>query len=282
MSHTVYISYSSNDREVAVAICSAIEQAGIRCWIAPRDIAPGTEWGASILDAISRSSVLVVLLSNHSNTSPQVKREVERAASADIAILPLRIEDVQPSPTFEYFIAAFQWIDAFNRPLDSVSQKLVEAIHTILPDSEVGKCVPIQADTSRPESKGYVFLSYVRRDLDFVSKLRGVLREKDYGYWDYLDGDRDYHGALYRELEERIENSVAFITIVSDEWRSSDWIASEFIYAKEDGKPIFVIQAKKLDRPLPILLNLQTRIDMSKDFTSAADVLYRELEKKGL
>jgi hypothetical protein len=72
------------------------------------------------------------------------------------------------------------------------------------------------------------------------------------------------------------------MTIVSDDWRKSEWVASEFIYAREAIIPIFVIQAKKLTRPLPILLNLQTRIDMSGDFDRGAETLALELSKKGL
>ena len=79
-----------------------------------------------------------------------------------------------------------------------------------------------------------------------------------------------------------IDDAVAFMAIVSDQWRESDWIASEFIYARECQKPIFVIQAKKLQKPLPILLNLQARIDMSADFEKGAQVLVEELAKKGL
>lgn len=45
MAHDVFISYSYHDKNVANAVCSAVESAGIRCWIAPRDVLPGMEWG---------------------------------------------------------------------------------------------------------------------------------------------------------------------------------------------------------------------------------------------
>jgi hypothetical protein len=45
MTHDVFISYSSLDKAVADAACAALEAYGIRCWIAPRDIVPGKEWG---------------------------------------------------------------------------------------------------------------------------------------------------------------------------------------------------------------------------------------------
>ena len=52
MAHDVFISYSSKDKAIADAICATMEQAGVRCWIAPRDILPGMNWGASIVQAL--------------------------------------------------------------------------------------------------------------------------------------------------------------------------------------------------------------------------------------
>src|SRR5713101_8280389 len=48
MAHDVFISYSSKDKPVADAVCAGLEGRGIRCWAAPRDILPGSDWGAAI------------------------------------------------------------------------------------------------------------------------------------------------------------------------------------------------------------------------------------------
>ncbi len=53
MKFDVFISHSRHDKAVADAACAALENAGIRCWIAPRNILPGGDWGASIVDAIN-------------------------------------------------------------------------------------------------------------------------------------------------------------------------------------------------------------------------------------
>ena len=52
MAHDVFISYSSKDKLIADAACAILESKGIRCWIAPRDILPGADWGESIVDAL--------------------------------------------------------------------------------------------------------------------------------------------------------------------------------------------------------------------------------------
>ena len=53
VAHDVFISYSSKDKPAADAACAILELKGIRCWIAPRDIVPGTDWGELIIDALT-------------------------------------------------------------------------------------------------------------------------------------------------------------------------------------------------------------------------------------
>ena len=132
MAHDVFISYSSNDKPTADAACAVLEQKGIRCWIAPRDIVPGADWGESIIDAINDARALVLVFSSHANASPQIKREVERAVNKGIPIIPLRIEDVAPTTSLEYFISTPHWLDAYNPPLERHLTYLADVIAHIL------------------------------------------------------------------------------------------------------------------------------------------------------
>jgi hypothetical protein len=117
MTHDIFISHSSQDRDVADAACAALEQRGFRCWIAPRDILPGQDYGEAIVDAIRGSRLFLLIFSAATADSPQVKREVERAASQSLPIIPFRIADVQPARSLEYFISSAHWLDALTPPI---------------------------------------------------------------------------------------------------------------------------------------------------------------------
>src|SRR5690348_6729072 len=114
MPHDVFISYSSRDKTTADAVCAKLEQAGIRCWIAPRDVLAGTQYGEAIIDAINGASVMVLVFSAACNESPHVRAEVERAASKGLAVLPLRIEQVLPAKALEFFLSSPHWLDAMT------------------------------------------------------------------------------------------------------------------------------------------------------------------------
>lgn len=118
MVREVFISYSQPDYDCAMELVARIEREGINCWIAPRDIAPSTDWASEIIDAISNARVMILVFSSSSNESPQVRREVERAVHKQVSILPFRIENVVPSKSLEYFLSSQHWMDAFPPPRD--------------------------------------------------------------------------------------------------------------------------------------------------------------------
>jgi ABC-type amino acid transport substrate-binding protein len=126
--YDAFISYCSEDKKIADAVCGTLEANKIRCWIAPRDVGAGRTWSAAIVEAIGDSAVMVVIFSQHSNGSPQVMREIERAVNKGIAIIPFRVENVLPSKDLEYFISSCHWLDAMNPPLEKHIGELADAI----------------------------------------------------------------------------------------------------------------------------------------------------------
>lgn len=132
MAHHVFLSYSVKDKTVADAIVARLERDSIACWFAPRDVVPGADWGESIIDAIESSRMMVLIFSQNANSSPQIKREVERAVDKNVYVIPFRIEDIPPAGSLEYFISTPQWIDAFSPPLEPHLDKLAKTIKSVL------------------------------------------------------------------------------------------------------------------------------------------------------
>jgi Ca2+-binding EF-hand superfamily protein len=157
---SVFISHSSHDKAVADATCAALEQAGLQCWIAPRNITPGADWGGAIIEGIEQSRVFVLVFTDHANRSPQVLREVERAVAKGIPVIPFRVEKVAPTKGLEYFISAQHWMDAFPPPLDRHLEKLTNTAKHLLESSAAVESVtgtpamPTGTAHSPPRAKG--------------------------------------------------------------------------------------------------------------------------------
>jgi hypothetical protein len=132
MTHDVFICHSSKDKAIADAACATLEQRGIRCWVAPRDVMPGASWAASIVSAIEGSKLMLLIFSENANESPQIEREIERAVDHRVPIVPFRVADILPTEALEYFISTSHWLDAYSPPIDRHYQTLADKIETIL------------------------------------------------------------------------------------------------------------------------------------------------------
>jgi hypothetical protein len=142
LAHDAFISYSHMDKLTAEAVCVALEAAGIRCWIAPRDIAPGAEWGESIVNGIDRCPVMVLIFSSNANESRQVRREVERAVNRGLTIVPMRLEQTEPRRSLAYFLAGIHWLDALTPPPGTASPTACRIGKSILANCDGGCCGP--------------------------------------------------------------------------------------------------------------------------------------------
>jgi TIR domain len=137
--HDVFISYSSKDKTVADAICARLEARGIRCWIAPRDVQPGQPYGEEIIDAIHGSKAMVLVFSSNANASLHIPKEIERAVSHGVSIIPFRVEAVATAKSLDYFISSVHWLDAITPPLESHLETLANTLLAVL---QVGRKVP--------------------------------------------------------------------------------------------------------------------------------------------
>jgi hypothetical protein len=145
MAHDVFISHSAQDKAVADAVCAALEHAGVRCWIAPRDVQPGRSFAGEITRAIQQSKTMVLIFSASSNNSQQVLREVQLAVSSHLHIVQLRIEDVRPNDDLTYFLSTPHWLDALTPPLENHLQRLVVAVQALLGKGEAETTSSISA-----------------------------------------------------------------------------------------------------------------------------------------
>ncbi|MCK8823577.1 TIR domain-containing protein [Fuchsiella alkaliacetigena] len=204
MAHEVFISYSSQDKEVADRICSALEAEEVECWIAPRDITPGKEWGEEIVEAIRGSKIMVLLFSSGSNESQQVLREVERAVDKQVIVIPFRIEDVDPTKSLEYFLYSTHWLDAFNSDLESSIQRLKQTVEKLLAEYNSKKISAGCPNCDAENDLENRFCKECGTELDAGINKEDILREvKD----SVFSEQQDYQQKLY-QLSRRLYKKI--------------------------------------------------------------------------
>ena len=150
MAHDVFISHSTRDKVVSDAVCAALENGGIRCWVAPRDVQAGRSFAGEITRAIQESRIMVLIFSAHSNNSEQVLREVQLAVKARLHIIQFRIEEVRLNDDLEYFLSTPHWLDALTPPLENHLRKLETSVKTLLDGATTERAARQPASTGMP------------------------------------------------------------------------------------------------------------------------------------
>ena len=161
MAHDVFISHSTQDKAVSDAICAALENEGLRCWVAPRDVQPGRSFAGEITRAIQQSKAMVLVFSANSNNSEQVLREVQLAVNSHLHIIQFRIEEVVLNDDLRYYLSTPHWLDALTPPLEKHLRSLAAAVQKLLRPGEVTSSPPIAppsplaaARSLRPKRRG--------------------------------------------------------------------------------------------------------------------------------
>jgi TolB-like protein/Flp pilus assembly protein TadD len=126
-----FLSYASSDTEIAKQVCAHLEAAGLRIWMAPRDVPAGAQYADALVRAINASHCLLLILSEDSVNSAHVGKEVERASSKRKPIVAIRIDAAQLTPAFEYFLSESQWVEAGDG-LQAALPRLTEDLRKLI------------------------------------------------------------------------------------------------------------------------------------------------------
>ncbi len=130
----VFISYEHQSKSIADNICAYLESKGVRCWYAPRDVVGA--YADSIINAIEKCKVFVLILNHNSSESPHVLNEVEmaynRIIQGNLTLVPFKIDDGTLSKSMEYYVKRLHWIDAVSASLEQAIEQLYKQLIPIL------------------------------------------------------------------------------------------------------------------------------------------------------
>jgi TolB-like protein len=149
LGHDVFVSYASQDAAVANSIVESLEQHGLKCWVAPRDVKPGAQYADAIVRAINEARAVVLVMSGSGVASPHVGKEIERGSSKRKPIIAFRIDAAPLNHALEYFLSESQWIDVPALGIQAALARLKEAVgHESSNSPQAGPAVAIVSDKS--------------------------------------------------------------------------------------------------------------------------------------
>ena len=119
----IFISHSSKNEKLTKRLCEMLESNGHSCVLASQESSSGRND-----QGISKCEALLLILSDASNQSEHVLKEIEYAVSHCMPTLVYQIEDVRLNKSLEYFLMSNQWI--VGKDVDNYD-KILEGIKNI-------------------------------------------------------------------------------------------------------------------------------------------------------
>jgi TIR domain len=125
---------------------------------------------------------------------------------------------------------------------------------------------------------GHVFISYSRRDAEYVTKLVEYLRAQGLTVW--VDTNLDPGDRWNTIIREQIEASAVFVLVMTPAAETSEWVERELQYAQSlgrlivplllDGKPFFSLFNRQHDNVVGGRMPSAELVAQLRDLTSTA------------
>jgi hypothetical protein len=91
-SRQVFVSYAQGDEAFAAQLADDLSRSGAKVWLDIRNARPGRHWTRSIEQALSDSSMMIVILSRCALESPHVAVEWQAYLEAYRPVIPVLVE----------------------------------------------------------------------------------------------------------------------------------------------------------------------------------------------
>lgn len=123
------------DQDIADAICTRLEERGLRCWIAPRNILAGSQnYERDILKGVENCRLFLLVSSFKSIYSEDCEMELKAAVLDNKALYSYRIDDTPYDGAFEKALSSVQWLDASDDPYAHLEQLVIDVMGLLAED----------------------------------------------------------------------------------------------------------------------------------------------------
>lgn len=151
---SVFISYCSKDQKYVKKMTQMLDKMGISYWIAPDMIPAGSNYAREIPYAIRNCEVFLLVLSEASQNSIWVEKEIDSAIYYRKTIVPFQIDASEMSELFRFYLNNVQTIYCVNRPKQAI-EELKERLRLLVseqsvPPEEKGRERELLDDLSSP------------------------------------------------------------------------------------------------------------------------------------
>lgn len=172
----IFISYATKDKVILKKILAYLEDRGLTCWYAPRNVRVANKYQEEIINAIAKSKAVLLVLTPNSNQSKDVTNEILYAGRIDKPIITYKESVSSINNSLNYYIGNLQWIEGENNVDEHLHDIFMNCKRVVVKNQRFKKV----DEFSNPIAANQNYLFVYGSLLDPDSLLRTIERESTY------------------------------------------------------------------------------------------------------
>lgn len=194
---SVFISYSSKDTEIVNEVVNMLETSGISYWKAPEMIPAGSNYAKEIPRVICECNIFLLIISEDSQHSIWVEKEIDFAINNRKVIVPLKLTEGKLTDMFSFYLNNIQMVN-YNGNLKKALKVLRTRIETLLSKESL-------KDNTRNITYGREIANSNNRELDDNNETTSNRNMENTGNGE--NSDKDIEGPENREEHPEMEKT---------------------------------------------------------------------------
>ena len=151
----VFVSYSRENNEKVLELTAKLQAAGVPLWMDVGSIDGAAMWGEEIVNALAKSKVLLLFVTEAAVRSHNVTKEVLLASEQKRHILPVHLEPTEIPPSLKYPLAGIQHIEYFHGDPDENLKTILRSLERVgvsirAPSSATAVASGVEARSAKP------------------------------------------------------------------------------------------------------------------------------------
>lgn len=209
-----FISYKTDDLHEALWVKEKLGEKGVPCWMAPDSIPGGSSYAQEIPKAIRNCFAFILILSEKTQDSKFVPKEIDLAINLGKPILPFMLENFELRDDFNFYLSNVNRFPAYQsreRCLDLIATRIDEilnGVHETQTIDEVRKQIRAAKEKTNDEVT-YTAPEPVQKQVEYVPPQPDYYPPAEYyPSADYSNGyyDNGYQQPAYNSQQGYYDN----------------------------------------------------------------------------